>query len=91
MQSCKKCHQRGRFRRTQVLPVCRHVAATLNDLADELVFGEPHGNAVQSRAPLPARCTEGMAVPALLDLKHQSALPFKSGSSAQELVRMAQL
>ena len=39
MQRSEKCDQRGRFRRTQILAIRRHVAAALDHLADELVLG----------------------------------------------------
>jgi hypothetical protein len=47
MQSFKKRNQGSRFRRTQILPICRHVAASLDHLSNQLILREPHGNAVE--------------------------------------------
>src|ERR1700751_2400646 len=47
MQPFEKCDEGGRLRRAQILPICRHVAATLDHLANELIWREPHGNAVE--------------------------------------------
>src|SRR4029077_5861024 len=77
MQRFEECDECGRLRRTQILPICRHVAAPLDHLADELVLREPDGNVVERRTPLSAEFTEGMAIAALLDLKHESPLPLK--------------
>src|SRR5713226_3803461 len=85
MQGLEKCDERRGLCRTQVLPVRRHVAASLDHLADELVLREPHGDAIQRRASLPAQLPEGMAVAALLDLKNKRALPFKRRCATQEL------
>src|SRR5580658_8160939 len=87
MQRFEKCHERRCLRRTQVLSVRRHVSASLDDLADELVLREPRGNAVQSRTSLASRVAEGMAVAALLALKNQRALPLKRRCAAEESVR----
>src|SRR5260370_16328282 len=75
MQGLKKRDERRGLCRTQVLPVRRHVAASLDHLADELVLREPHGDAIQRRASLPAQLPEGMAVAALLHLKNKRAFP----------------
>src|SRR5260370_7017848 len=76
MQGLKKRDERRGLCRTQVLPVRRHVAASLDHLADELVLREPHGDAIQRRASLPAQLPEGMAVAALLDLQYDAASPL---------------
>src|SRR4029077_13524623 len=85
MQGFEKCDERRGLCRTQVLPVRRHVAASLDHLADELVLCKPQSNAVQSWASLPAQLSKGMAVATLLDLKNQRALSLKRGSAMQEL------
>ena len=87
MQGLKKSDKCGRFRRTQILPVRRHVAASLDYLADELVLGEPHGNAVERRTPLTAELPERMAIAALFGLKDESSLPLKRGGAMQKLFR----
>jgi hypothetical protein len=77
VQCLEECNKRRRLRGTQVLPICRHVAASLDYLANKLVLRQPNSNAVQCRPSLPARFPEGMTVAALLDLKNERALPFK--------------
>ena len=74
VECLEKRDKRRGFRWAQVLSVCRHVAASLNYLADELVLREPHGNAVERGTPLPAEFTERMAIAALLLLKYKSPL-----------------
>src|SRR5258706_4168717 len=87
MQSLEKCDERRGLCRTQVLPVRRHVAASLDHLADELVLREPHGDAIQRRASLPAQLPEGMAVAALLDLKNKCALPLQGRCGMKKTLR----
>src|SRR5258708_12827883 len=87
MQRLEKCDERRRLRRTQILPIRRHVAASLDHLADELVLREPHGNTVQSRASLSAPLPKGMAVAALLALENEGTLPLKRGSAMQKSLR----
>src|SRR5229473_6162570 len=87
MQCLEKCHKRGCLRRTQVLPVRRHVAASLDHLADELILREPHGDAIQRRASLPAQLPEGMAVAALLGLKNKRALPLQGRCAMKKSLR----
>src|ERR1700722_15962807 len=77
MQSFEKCDERRGLRRTQILRIRRHVAASLDDLPDQLVGREAGGNAVQSRPPLPSCLTEGMAIAALFDLKDECASPLQ--------------
>src|SRR6267154_2244177 len=87
MQGLKKRDKRRGFCRTQVLPIRGHVAASLDHLADELVLREPHGDAIQRRASLPAQLPEGMAVAALLDLKHERALPLHGRCAMNKSLR----
>src|SRR5215468_12398050 len=77
MQRFEKCDECGRLRRTQVFSISRHVAASLNDLPDELVVRESHCDAVQGGAPISAGPSKGMAVATLFDLKNERALPLK--------------
>ena len=77
MQGLEKRDQRRGFRWTQVLAVGRHVAASLNHLADELVLREPNRDTVKRRPSLAARVAERMAVAALLHLKDERALPLQ--------------
>src|ERR1700691_5768344 len=77
VQGLKESYERRSLCRTQVVPIRRHVAAALNHLPNELVLREPHGNAIQGRAPLSAHVAKRVAVAALLDLKHQRTLALK--------------
>src|SRR5262245_32011244 len=65
MERLEKRDKRRGFRRTQVLAVRGHVAAPLNDLANELVLREPGGDAIETRAALAAGLAKGVAVAAL--------------------------
>src|SRR2546422_7815209 len=87
MQRLQKCDERSCFRWAQVLPIRRHVAASLDHLPDELVLREPYGNAVQRRTSLPAAFSKKMAVAALLHLKNERALPLKRSCAAQKSLR----
>src|SRR5689334_12082778 len=87
MQGLKKCDERGGLRWTQILSVGWHVAAALNHLADQLVLCQPYGHAVETGASLPALLSKGMAVSALLGLKHERALPLKCSCAMYESLR----
>src|SRR5258708_32638681 len=87
MQGFEKCDERGGLRRAQILAVRRHVATALDHLADELVLRQPHRHTVEGRTALPAALSEGMAVAALFDLKHERALPLQRGGTVQALRR----
>src|SRR6266478_5394179 len=77
MEGFKERHERRGLSRTQIVPIRRHVAAALNHLPNELVLRQPHSNAVQGWPPLSTRVAKGVAVAALLDLKHERTLPLK--------------
>src|SRR5712692_8909373 len=87
MESLEKRDQCRGFRWAQVFSVSRHVAASLDHLADELVLREPHGNVVERRPPLSAEFTERMAIAALLHLKDESPLPLKRGGAMEKSFR----
>src|SRR5258708_39442259 len=87
MQSFQKRDQGSRFRRTQILSVSRHVAASLDYLADQLVLRQSQGDAVQSRTSLPTTLTKRVTVAALLHLKDQRALSLKCGTAVKKLLR----
>jgi hypothetical protein len=44
MQRLQECDQRRRFRRTQILAIRGHIAASLDHLANELVLSEAQGH-----------------------------------------------
>src|SRR5471030_1816559 len=81
MQTFQKRDQGSRFRWAQIFSIRRHIAASLDHLADELVLGQTYGDAVEGRATLSAALANGMAVAALFGLKHERALPLKRGAA----------
>src|SRR5258708_27122867 len=87
MQRFEECDERGGLRGTQILPICRHVAASLDHLADELVLRQSHRNAVQSWASLSAILPEGMAVATLLGLENERALPLERSRAMHKFLR----
>src|SRR5215813_2392665 len=87
MHSFEKRNKRCGFRWAQVFSVSRHVPASLNHLADELVLCKPHGNTVECWASLSAEFTKRMAIAALLGLKHESSLPLKCRGIMQKPFR----
>src|SRR5215831_12328201 len=87
MQRLEKCDECGGFRRTQVFSISRHVAASLNDLPDELVVREPHSDGVQGGASEPTSPSKGMAVAALFELKNERALPLQRSRANEHALR----
>src|SRR5580658_2469547 len=87
MQGFEKRDQGCGFRWIQAVAIRRHIAAALQDLADQLILGEPRRDRIQRRSTLAALFTERVAVAALLALKHESSLTFESGSAIEELFR----
>src|SRR5258708_11317337 len=81
MEGFKERHERRGLSRTQVVSVGRHIADALDHLPDELVTRKSHGDGIQSWSSLSTRIGEGMAVAALLDLKHKCTLPLERGGS----------
>ena len=74
VQSLEKCYKRRGLCRTQVASISRHISAALNDLSDELVFGQSRRNIVQSGSSLAPGITKRVAVAALLGLEYQRPL-----------------
>src|SRR6516165_1971751 len=85
MERFEECDESGRLRRAEVFTVGGHVSAPLDNLADELVPGLHNGHRIECRAAFAANLTERMAVAALLQLKHQHALPFERAAILQKL------
>jgi hypothetical protein len=54
MQRLKECDKSCCFRRAQILAIRGHVATTLDDLTNQLILSQPHGNGVECRAALSA-------------------------------------
>src|SRR5712691_9852476 len=65
MQSFKKCNQGSRLRRTQILSVGGHVAASLDHLSNQLILREAPGNAGERGSSLALLVPERMTVAAL--------------------------
>src|SRR5258708_33291088 len=87
MESFKERDERRGLGRAQVVSIGRHIAAALDHLPDELVGRKPHRDAIQGWSPLSARIAEGVAVAALLYLKHQRTLPLERGRALYVFVR----
>jgi hypothetical protein len=84
VQGLEERDERRSLSRTQVVAIGRHVASALNDLPDELVLRQAHGNAVEGRSSLSPQVAKRVAVAALLDLKNERTLPLK-GSGAMNV------
>src|SRR5207245_2901915 len=87
MQSFQECHQRSCLRRTEVFPIGRHIAATLNHLANKLIFGKVESNSVEGRTTLTSSVIQRMTVVTLLGLKNQRTLAFQGCASVNILWR----
>src|SRR5579863_10054685 len=81
VQRFKKCDKRSRLRWIQAVAVCRHIAAALQHLADELVLREAPRDSVERGPTLAAAMIERVAVVALLFLKDRSALSFERSAA----------
>jgi hypothetical protein len=87
MERFEKCDEGSRFRRTQILSVSWHVAASLDYLADQLVPRQSNGDAVEGRSSLTTQVSERMAIAALFDLKDERTSSFQSRGAPQKLLR----
>src|SRR5580704_3231475 len=85
MKRDEKLDQRGHFRRREIFPVGGHVAATLENLANELIFSEACRDVIESGSAQAANSAERMAVPTLLGLEDDRPLPLYRGQIVQEL------
>jgi hypothetical protein len=81
VERCKKRYQGRGLRWAQIFPVRRHIAATLDYLADQLVLRQSHRDTIERRPSLAAEFTKRMAISALLGLKYERALPLKRGGA----------
>src|SRR5262245_30844270 len=77
MQGFEERHERGHFRRVEVPPVRRHVAAALEGLAYELIVGHSSGDPVQCGTAPTTGAADRVAVAALLRLEHQRSLTLE--------------
>ena len=85
MQRLKKRNQGCGFRRIQAVPVSRHVAAALQDLADQLILGETRRDGIQCRTSFAAFFAERVTVVALLALEDERPLTFECSPARQEV------
>ena len=60
------------------------VATALQDLAEQLIFGQVRSDGVEGRAAQATLTAKRMAIAALLALKHNCALTFKRGAGRQD-------
>src|SRR5438309_1500115 len=70
-------HQRSHFRGTQILAIRRHVAASLDDLPDQLIVSQTDRDRIESWAPQSAFSAQAVTVPALLALHQDRALKLE--------------
>ena len=84
MERFQEGNQRRRLRRAEVVAVGRHVASPLQDLANELVAGEPRRHSIERRAALAAFAAKRVAVAALFVLKDQGALTFEGRAAFEQ-------
>jgi hypothetical protein len=87
MQSFEECDKRCRFGGAEIFPVRGHVAAALNNLADQLVFGENDGDLIESRSAFAALIPQRVAIVTLLQLKDDGALTLECGTVPQKFRR----
>jgi hypothetical protein len=85
MQRFEERYEGGRLSRAQVFGISGHVAATLDDLPNQLVLCKPKGYGVQGRGALAALIVERVAVVALLQLENQGALALEGRASCWPL------
>src|SRR5271170_3058838 len=76
-QSLHEGYQGSYFRGSQILAVCRHVSASLDDLPDQLIVGEARGDGIQRGAAQTTLAPKAMAVPALLALNEDRPLKLQ--------------
>src|ERR1700722_2887514 len=77
MQGFQKLNEGCGLGGAQVLAICRHVAAALKNLPNQLVFREAGRDQIKSRATHSADARNRVAVTALLRLKDDSSLPLE--------------
>src|SRR5665213_2025577 len=83
MESGKEADERGSFGWVERVAVGRHVSSTLQNLADDLVFGHARSDGVQCWAPETALAADGVAVAALLILENDGAFAFERSSTVK--------
>lgn len=79
-QGGQEADERGRLGGTKRFAVSRHVASTLQDLANNLVFGHVRCDRVECGAAKPTCSADRVAVAALLVLQDNRSLPLQRSS-----------
>src|ERR1043166_1309578 len=87
MQCSQERNQSCRLGRTQVVAVRRHVAASLQDLPEQLIFGHSRRDRVECRPALSAFAANGVTIPALHALEHYRPLTFERTAAIEKLLR----
>ena len=87
VKSFEKCDKRGGFRGAEIFAVGGHVAAALNYLANELVFGLNQRDVIERWSAFSAFVTERMTIVALLELEDERALTFERRAMLQKFRR----
>ena len=87
MESFQKRDEGGGFRGAEIFAVGGHVAAALNYLANELVFGLDERDGIERGAAFAAFVAERMAIVALLELEDEGALTFERRAMLQKFRR----
>src|SRR5208337_4145844 len=81
MHRGEECDERVDLRGGEVLAVGRHIAATLNYLAHDLIAGQARGGVVERGPAHPTCAAERVAVAALLALHENRALQFERSAA----------
>src|SRR5262245_21692278 len=80
----QRSHERDErvdFRGAEILAVSRHVAATLQNLTEELIARLTRRDAIERRPALSSFTAEAVAGPALLVLQHKGTLELERSPS----------
>src|ERR1700691_5021884 len=85
VERLEKSHECSGLRGTQIFSVSGHVAAALDDLANELILGELYGHSIQLGSAQPSHAPERVAIVALLGLKNERPLPLQRRAPLQVL------
>jgi hypothetical protein len=71
----------------EILSVSGHVAAALQDLAEQLIFSQTRSHHVERWTAQATLTAQRVAVSALLALEYHSARTFKRGAAGKKLLR----
>jgi hypothetical protein len=77
MQGFEKRDKRSGLRRTQILAVGRHIAASLDYLPNQLVLSQSHRDTIEHGPSLATQVSKRMAIAALFGLEDERTLPLE--------------